>query len=168
MELDAWAGGSSSGSGSAVAAGLVPFAIGSETWGSILSPAATVASRGLRPTYGRVSRHGAMALCWTLDKLGPLALSPRTLRPVLAALAGRDPPTRPPWIARYARTGGAAAASACSHATAAARTRCGRTSRIAQRAARVGTVEEVALPELPYDDAARTILFAEAAARSTT
>src|SRR6266853_1735595 len=72
---DAWSGGSSSGSGSAVAAGLVPFAIGSETWGSILSPAGNCGVAGLRPTYGRVSRHGAMALCWTLDKLGPLALT---------------------------------------------------------------------------------------------
>ena len=59
---NAWSGGSSSGSGSAVAAGLVPFAIGSETWGSILSPAANCGVTGFRPTYGRVSRHGAMAL----------------------------------------------------------------------------------------------------------
>ena len=69
--LDAWSGGSSSGSGSAVSAGLVPFAIGSETWGSILGPAGYCGIAGLRPSYGRVSRHGAMALCWTLDKLGP-------------------------------------------------------------------------------------------------
>ena len=65
---DAWSGGSSSGSGSAVSAGLVPFAIGSETWGSILGPAGYCGIAGLRPSYGRVSRHGAMALCWTLDK----------------------------------------------------------------------------------------------------
>src|SRR5712692_10581125 len=66
-----WSGGSSSGSGSAVAAGLVPFAIGSETSGSILTPAAFCGVTGLRPTYGLVSRHGAMALSWTMDKLGP-------------------------------------------------------------------------------------------------
>jgi len=59
---DMWAGGSSSGSGIAVSAGLVPFAIGSETWGSILRPANNCGITGLRPTYGRVSRYGAMAL----------------------------------------------------------------------------------------------------------
>jgi len=69
---DYWSGGSSSGPGAAVAAGLVPFAIGSETSGSILTPAAYCGLSGLRPTYGRVSRHGAMALSWSLDKLGPL------------------------------------------------------------------------------------------------
>ena len=81
-------GGSSSGSGAAVAAGLVPFAIGSETWGSILSPAGYCGLAGLRPTYGRVSRHGAMALCWTLDKLGPLALTADDCGLVLDAIAG--------------------------------------------------------------------------------
>ena len=70
-----WSGGSSSGSGSAVAAGLVPFAIGSETSGSILTPAAFCGVTGLRPTYGLVSRHGAMALSWTMDKLGPMCHS---------------------------------------------------------------------------------------------
>jgi aspartyl-tRNA(Asn)/glutamyl-tRNA(Gln) amidotransferase subunit A len=68
----------------------VPFAIGSETWGSILSPAAYCGVTGLRPTYGRVSRHGAMALCWTLDKLGPLALTADDCGLVLEAIAGPD------------------------------------------------------------------------------
>jgi aspartyl-tRNA(Asn)/glutamyl-tRNA(Gln) amidotransferase subunit A len=86
-----WSGGSSSGPGSAVAAGLVPFAIGSETSGSILTPSAFCGVTGLRPTYGRVSRHGAMALCWTLDKLGPMARSADDCALVLAAIAGRDP-----------------------------------------------------------------------------
>jgi aspartyl-tRNA(Asn)/glutamyl-tRNA(Gln) amidotransferase subunit A len=89
--LDFWSGGSSSGSGAAVAAGLVPFAIGSETSGSILTPASFCGVTGLRPTYGRVSRHGAMALCWSLDKLGPLARSAEDCGLVLAALAGSDP-----------------------------------------------------------------------------
>src|SRR6185369_17016240 len=88
---DAWSGGSSSGSGSAVSAGLVPFAIGSEKWGSILSPAGYCGVTGLRPSYGRVSRHGAMALCWTLDKLGPLALTAEDCGLVLDAIAGADP-----------------------------------------------------------------------------
>jgi aspartyl-tRNA(Asn)/glutamyl-tRNA(Gln) amidotransferase subunit A len=86
-----WSGGSSTGPGAAVAAALVPFAIGSETSGSIITPAAFCGVSGLRPTYGRVSRHGAMALSWTLDKLGPMCRSADDCGLVLAALAGRDP-----------------------------------------------------------------------------
>jgi aspartyl-tRNA(Asn)/glutamyl-tRNA(Gln) amidotransferase subunit A len=85
-----WSGGSSSGPGAAVAAGLVPFAIGSETSGSILTPSAYSGVTGLRPTYGLVSRHGAMALCWTLDKLGPMARGADDCAIVLAAIAGKD------------------------------------------------------------------------------
>jgi aspartyl-tRNA(Asn)/glutamyl-tRNA(Gln) amidotransferase subunit A len=86
-----WSGGSSSGSGAATAAGLVAFAIGSETSGSIITPAAFCGVSGLRPTYGRVSRHGAMALCWTLDKLGPMCRTADDCGLVLAAIAGPDP-----------------------------------------------------------------------------
>jgi aspartyl-tRNA(Asn)/glutamyl-tRNA(Gln) amidotransferase subunit A len=88
---DSWSGGSSAGSGIAVAAGLVPFAIGSETSGSIMTPASYCGVTGLRPTYGRVSRHGAMALSWTLDKLGPMARTADDCGLVLHAVAGRDP-----------------------------------------------------------------------------
>src|SRR5437879_5063737 len=88
--LDYWSGGSSSGSAACVAAGLCAFAIGSETSGSIITPAAYCGVSGLRPTYGRVSRHGAMALSWTLDKLGPLCRSADCCGIVLAAIAGRD------------------------------------------------------------------------------
>lgn len=87
---EAWAGGSSSGSGAAVAAGAVPFAIGSETQGSIHSPANNCGLSGLRPTYGRVSRQGAMALSWTMDKLGPLARTAHDCGLVLNAIAGWD------------------------------------------------------------------------------
>ncbi len=86
-----WTGGSSSGSGAAVAAGLVPFALGSETWGSILCPSAFCGLTGVRPTYGLVPRTGAMALSWTFDKIGPLAHSAADCRTVLAAVAGHDP-----------------------------------------------------------------------------
>ncbi|MFN7935860.1 MAG: amidase [Bryobacteraceae bacterium] len=86
-----WSGGSSSGSGAAVAAGLVPFAIGSETSGSILTPAAYCGVTGLRPTYGLVPRTGCMALSWTLDKIGPLARSADDCALVLQAIAGGDP-----------------------------------------------------------------------------
>jgi len=90
-DLSRWAGGSSSGAASAVAGGLVSFAIGSETWGSITCPAAFCGVTGLRPTYGVVSRHGAMPVSWTLDKLGPLCRSARDAALVLRAIAGRDP-----------------------------------------------------------------------------
>lgn len=86
-----WSGGSSSGPGAAVSAGLVAFAIGSETSGSILTPSAYCGVTGLRPTYGRVSRHGAMALSWTLDKLGPMTRCADDAGIVLAAIAGADP-----------------------------------------------------------------------------
>lgn len=86
-----WSGGSSSGSGASVAAGLVPFAIGSETDGSITNPASYCGVTGLRPTYGLVSRYGAMTLCWTLDKLGPLCRSAADAAVVLQAIAGHDP-----------------------------------------------------------------------------
>ena len=86
-----WSGGSSSGPGAAVAAGLVTFAIGSETSGSILTPSAFCGVTGLRPTYGLVSRHGAMALSWTLDKLGPMCRSAEDCALVLHEIAGADP-----------------------------------------------------------------------------
>ncbi|HEY6988578.1 MAG TPA: amidase [Bryobacteraceae bacterium] len=85
-----WSGGSSSGSGAAVAAGLVPFALGSETSGSIMTPACFCGVSGLRPTYGLVSRHGAMALSWTLDKIGVLARSADDCGLVLHEIAGGD------------------------------------------------------------------------------
>ncbi len=86
-----WAGGSSSGSGAAVGVGAVGFAIGTETWGSITVPAAFCGISGLRPTYGRVSRHGAMALSYTLDKIGPMARSAEDCGHILKAISGRDP-----------------------------------------------------------------------------
>ncbi|HVP38283.1 MAG TPA: amidase [Candidatus Saccharimonadales bacterium] len=84
-----WTGGSSSGPGAAVAAGLVGFAVGSETWGSIVCPSSFCGVTGLRPTFGRVSRRGAMALSWTMDKLGPMARSAADCR---LALRGMAPP----------------------------------------------------------------------------
>ena len=88
---DYWSGGSSSGPGAATAAGLVAFAIGSETSGSIITPSAFCGVSGLRPTYGAISRHGAMALCWTLDKLGTMCRAARDCGIVFQAIAGHDP-----------------------------------------------------------------------------
>ena len=86
-----WTCGSSSGSGAIVAAGLAGFAIGTETWGSILCPAAFCGITGFRPTYGRVSRYGAMALAYSLDKIGPMARSAEDCARIFAAVAGHDP-----------------------------------------------------------------------------
>jgi Asp-tRNA(Asn)/Glu-tRNA(Gln) amidotransferase A subunit family amidase len=82
--------GSSAGSASAVSAGLVPFAIGTETWGSIISPSTVCGNTGLRPTYGRVSRTGAMALSWSMDKIGPICRTSEDLAIVFDAIQGTD------------------------------------------------------------------------------
>ena len=89
--LEEGSGGSSAGSGAAVSAGLVPFAIGSETFGSIVDPAMRCGVTGLRPTFGRVPRTGAMTLSWSHDKLGPLTRSVEDTALVLAAISGPDP-----------------------------------------------------------------------------
>jgi aspartyl-tRNA(Asn)/glutamyl-tRNA(Gln) amidotransferase subunit A len=85
-----WSGGSSSGSAAAVAAGLVTYAIGSETSGSIVTPASFCGVTALRPSYGLVSRYGAMALSWTLDKLGPFAHTAEDCGLILQAISGKD------------------------------------------------------------------------------
>jgi Asp-tRNA(Asn)/Glu-tRNA(Gln) amidotransferase A subunit family amidase len=82
--------GSSAGSASAVAAGLVPFAIGTETLGSIVSPSTVCGTTGLRPTFGRVSRAGAMALSWSMDKIGPIARSVEDCAIVFQSINGPD------------------------------------------------------------------------------
>jgi Asp-tRNA(Asn)/Glu-tRNA(Gln) amidotransferase A subunit family amidase len=82
--------GSSAGSASAVSAGLIPFAIGTETWGSIVSPSTVCGTTGLRPTYGRVSRTGAMALSWSMDKIGPICRNAEDLAIVFNAIYGQD------------------------------------------------------------------------------
>ena len=82
--------GSSAGSASATAAGLVGFAIGTETWGSIVSPCTRCGCTGLRPTFGRVSRYGAMALAWSMDKIGPITRSVEDCALVFGAIHGAD------------------------------------------------------------------------------
>lgn len=163
---DYWSGGSSSGSGAATAAGLVPFAIGSETSGSIVFPATNCGVTGLRPTYGRVSRHGAMALCWTLDKLGPLARTARDADTVLRAIAGADPndPTavdRPfPAARRRPRIG------VLAHATRKTMpaVKANFLRSLAVLEAYCDLVPDVALPDLPWGPAVGTIVNAEGAA----
>ena len=104
-----WTCGSSSGSGAIVSAGLAAFAIGTETWGSIVCPSSFNGISGLRPTYGRVSRHGAMALAYSMDKIGPMARAADDCGLILAAIAGHDDGDRaslPPEQAAFQSSGG--------------------------------------------------------------
>src|SRR5262249_46517974 len=89
-DLEEGSSGSSAGPGAATAAGLAGFTIGSETWGSIVSPAARCGVTGLRPTFGRVSRAGAMALSWSMDKIGPMCRSVEDCALVFQAIYGPD------------------------------------------------------------------------------
>jgi Asp-tRNA(Asn)/Glu-tRNA(Gln) amidotransferase A subunit family amidase len=165
--LDEGSSGSSAGPGAAVAAGLVGFAIGSETGGSIVSPSMRCGVTGLRPTFGRVPRTGAMTLCWSLDKLGPMARGVEDTMMILQTIHGADPadfasvdaplvfdagtPAKglrvgyfPKWMTE------APATDVDRHALEVTR--------------QLGmTPVEVSLPDWPYDDL-NTILFAEAAA----
>ena len=164
---DAWSGGSSSGSGSAVGAGCVPFAIGSETLGSILGPSTYCNITGLRPTYGRVSRHGAMALCWTLDKLGPMALTADDCGLVLDAIAGVDARDATSIDRPYRYDAGAARPFrfAVVRGTVDA-TEPGVRDAVAaalDTLKAIGSVEEITLPERPYEPMARIILWVEGA-----
>jgi Asp-tRNA(Asn)/Glu-tRNA(Gln) amidotransferase A subunit family amidase len=165
--LEEGSGGSSAGPGAAVAAGLVGFAIGSETEGSIVDPSMRCGVTGLRPTFGRVARTGAMPLAWSMDKLGPMARAVEDAVLVLSAVSGADPgdvssvPSRldfdaagpvaglrvgffPTWMKESPATDVDRAAL--------------------ETAKRLGmTPVEVALPDWPYGSL-NTILFAEAAA----
>ncbi|MHA1994140.1 MAG: amidase [Candidatus Hodarchaeales archaeon] len=88
--LEEGAGGSSAGSAAATAAGLVGFSVGTETWGSIVQPSDRCGVTGLRPTYGRVSRHGVMALSWTMDKVGPICRTVEDCAIVFNTILGLD------------------------------------------------------------------------------
>jgi aspartyl-tRNA(Asn)/glutamyl-tRNA(Gln) amidotransferase subunit A len=164
---DRWAGGSSSGSGAAVAAGLVPFAIGTETWGSIHCPSSFNGITGLRPTSGRVSRGGAMALSWTMDKIGPMTRSAADCATVLVAIAGSFPADATTLgqpalrsedhVAPY-RLGvlkGSLEASAPGVAA--------NTQAAIEILGKMGSIEEIELPDLPWDEAAAIIIMCEAA-----
>lgn len=167
--LSRWTGGSSSGSGSAVAAGLVPYALGSETWGSIVTPSAYCGVTGLRPTWGLVSRHGAMELAWSMDKIGPMAQTAEDCGWILQAIAGpdrHDPTTSrrgfafaPRTRRREFRLGVLTADFSQTPDVGAA---FDEATRVLRRAGmRLGRVD---LPDHPYEDVARTILNGEIAA----
>ena len=163
--LEEGSSGSSAGPGSATAAGLVGFAVGSETGGSIVAPSMRCGVAGLRPTYGRVPRTGAMTLCWSLDKLGPMARSVEDTLLVLRALSGPD------------NTDVACVASTLDYDASAPITglRVGYFPAWMKQATDVdrtaldtvrklgATAVEVSIPDWPYDSL-NVILFAEAAA----
>src|SRR5271163_4257490 len=170
-----WTCGSSSGSGAIVAAGLAEFAIGTETWGSIVCPSAFCGVSGLRPTYGRVSRFGAMALAPSMDKIGPLARSAEDCARVFAAIAGHDPkdrstvpidkgaftyspsldlkarPLRVGWLSNAWRTLDSGVA---------------KTLLAAEKVVRkfFGGTKSATLPDGPFEDAANIVVSAECAA----
>ena len=165
--LEEGSSGSSAGPGAAVAAGLVGFAIGSETGGSIVSPSTRCGITGLRPTYGRVPRTGAMTLCWSLDKLGPMTRHVEDAMLVLRAISGPDEgdlssvPSKLDFDANASvsglRVGYFPAWMKESPATDVDRA-------ALEAVSRVGMVPvEVGLPNWPYDSL-DVILFAEAAA----
>ncbi|WZP00491.1 amidase [Isosphaeraceae bacterium EP7] len=164
-----WSGGSSSGSGSAVAAGLVPFAIGTETWGSITNPSSNCGVTGLRPTYGRVSRAGAMALAWTLDKIGPMARTTHDCALILDAIAGPDPEDPSASGRPFAYPPADTPAGPFKFAILKDGVKAAQPEVRAnfERALAVfkglGTVEEISLPDLPFSAVISTILNAEAA-----
>ncbi len=161
------ASGSSAGPGAATAAGLVAFSIGSETGGSIVSPSMRCGVTGLRPTYGRVPRSGAMTLCWSLDKLGPMTRGVEDAMLVLQAISGTDPGDAASTPARLDFDAGASAAGlkigyfpAWMHeapATDVDRAALASATRLGM------TAVPVTLPDWPYQSL-NTILFAEAAA----
>jgi Asp-tRNA(Asn)/Glu-tRNA(Gln) amidotransferase A subunit family amidase len=165
--LEEGSSGSSAGPGSATAAGLVGFAMGSETGGSIVSPSMRCGVTGLRPTYGRVARTGAMTLCWSLDKLGPMARSVEDTILVLNTISGPDAgdvnsvPSKLDFNAGASvaglRVGYFPAWMKDAPATDVDRMALQTVSKIGM------TPVEVSLPEWPYDSLF-LILFAEAAA----
>lgn len=163
-----WAGGSSSGSGAAVAAGCVPLAIGTETWGSIHVPAAYNGITGFRPTFGLVSRNGAMALSWSMDKIGPMARSASDCETMLLALAGHDPGD-PATLARPAirpdpRRNGFRFATLTGAEEGVEPDVLARYHDALKVFADLGSIAEITLPDLPYNAAASTVIEAEAAA----
>lgn len=164
---EAWSGGSSSGSGAAVSAGAVGFAIGSETRGSIHSPSNNCGISGLRPTYGRVSRRGAMVLSWTLDKLGPMARSADDCGLILNAIAGHDPGDPSSLTRQYQypteavpRQGFRFGVLTSEHEIAqdAIRENFSESLRVLEE---IGTVEPVTLPDYPYMETSMAIMRGE-------
>jgi aspartyl-tRNA(Asn)/glutamyl-tRNA(Gln) amidotransferase subunit A len=169
-----WTCGSSSGSGAIVSAGLAPWALGSDTRGSIICPSAWCGVSGMRPSFGRVSRFGAMAIAWSMDKLGPMARSAEDCGIVLSVIAGHDPQdysSLPAGVAEFQYT-----ADVESHAKP---IRIGRLTNVWREmdpgldtaiddALRVlekhgAEIKDIEIPDGPYEEAAELTILIEAA-----
>ena len=168
-----WTCGSSAGSGAIVAAALAPWALGSDTRGSIICPSAWCGIAGMRPSFGRVSRHGAMAIAYTMDKLGPMARTADDCGLILQVIAGHDPrdhDSLPPSLAGFPYSRQPAAAGPL---------RVGRLTNVWNKLEpgleeavdealkvleRTGAkVSDVAVPDGPYEEAAELTILMEAA-----
>jgi aspartyl-tRNA(Asn)/glutamyl-tRNA(Gln) amidotransferase subunit A len=166
-----WTCGSSSGSGAIMAAGLAAFALGTETWGSIICPSGFCGISGLRPTFGRVSRYGAMALSYSMDKIGPMCRTAQDCDTVLQTISGHDPQDAGSLPAPAAKYTGAPAAG---------RIRMGwmtnawkeiapdvnapiTAARKKLEASPSVAMKEVALPEGPWESAAGAVISVEGA-----
>jgi aspartyl-tRNA(Asn)/glutamyl-tRNA(Gln) amidotransferase subunit A len=169
---DHWTCGSSSGSGAIMAAALAAFALGTETWGSIICPSGFCGVTGLRPTFGRVSRAGAMALAYSMDKIGPMGRTADDCALVLSAISGHDPddagslpeaaakfssvaearPLRMGWMANQWKEISPDVNDAATKA------------RAVLEASRSAVIKNVTLPEGPWEAAAGTIVSVEGAA----
>jgi Asp-tRNA(Asn)/Glu-tRNA(Gln) amidotransferase A subunit family amidase len=164
--LNEGSSGSSAGSASATAAGLCAFAIGTETLGSITSPSQRCGTTGLRPTFGRVSRAGAMALCWSLDKVGPICRGVEDTAMVLSAINGADAADRSSIEAPFNFDAEAGIAGLklgyLPEAFGAGATDIDRAALAQARGLGIEVVE-VSLPDLPYGSL-MNLLYAEAAA----
>ncbi len=170
---DCWTCGSSSGSGAIVAAGLAPWAIGSDTRGSIICPTTWCGISGMRPSFGRVSRHGAMAIAWSMDKLGPMARTADCCGLALSIMAGHDPndhDSLPPGLAEFAwpPAGQEKPLRIGKLTNAWTRLDAGLQSAIdegLQALEKAGAkVSEAQLPDGPFEDAAELTILMEAAA----
>jgi aspartyl-tRNA(Asn)/glutamyl-tRNA(Gln) amidotransferase subunit A len=165
-----WTSGSSSGPAAAVAAGCVPFAIGSDTSGSILLPAAWTGTAGLRATYGRVSRHGAMTLCPTMDRVGPICRTAFDCGLVLEAIAGFDPRDSSCLAEPYSfpaadlRRRGFRIGVIDGAAEGAADDVAASFERSISLLGEIGDLESVELPDAPYQEVAEVISAAECTA----
>ncbi len=166
VDPNAWAGGSSNGSGSAVAAGCLPFAIGTETWGSIHIPSSFNGLTGFRPTYGLVSKRGAMALSWSMDKIGPMCLTAEDCGLVMAAIASpEDPFAGLRWFEAPAPWSGPLRIAVLKGSGEAAQPEIGANFEASLKAlGQFASLEEVVLPDIPWVDLARIIVHVEGAA----
>ncbi len=166
-----WAGGSSSGSGAAVGAGMVGFAMGTETWGSITVPASFCNVTGLRPTYGRVPRSGAMALCFSMDKIGPMARTAEDCGHILDIISGHDDKDETSSFLpfKFNPKGSSRRLKIGLLPTDYEKNKAPDAQKLFEAATKViislgHSVKPMKLPDLPYDQAATTIVDVEGAA----